>query len=162
MSSRTLLRGELRFFPLVQGCSDSRSKFASIWLNEEWYNEKISHSTAKQYTSNLEAILTTYLPKIDGRDKSLAAFLTSLPEIPVFITAMLEGLCVDPDRSIVGFLALRDLVETRPPVRQAALNVLLELCTHDDRKIRVLAISTDDGYPARRCRTKSSTTLKLS
>lgn len=122
--------------------ADGSSKFASIWLNEEWYNEKLNTSSSQQYNSNLEAILATFLPKIDGKDKSLAVFLTSLPELPLSVITMLESLCVDPERSIVGFLALRDLVETRPPVRQPALNALLELCTHDDRKIRVLAIST--------------------
>lgn len=55
---------------------------------------------------------------------------------------MLEGLCLDVDRSIVGFLALRELAESRPPVRRQSLDILLQLCTHSDLKLRVMAIST--------------------
>ncbi len=117
-----------------------RTKFASIWLNEEWYHEKVG--SGGQYSANLDAVLNTYLPRVDAKDKSLSSFLTTLPEIPSSVIILLEVLCEDTERSIVGFLALRDLVEVRPPVRQQALRVLLQLCTHTERKTRVMAIST--------------------
>ncbi|WWD21274.1 hypothetical protein CI109_105758 [Kwoniella shandongensis] len=120
----------------------NRSKFASVWLNEEWYNEKIGMSNSGQYIANLDAILTAYLPKIDAKDKSLAAFILTLPEIPTSVIALLESICQDTERNVVGFLALRDIIESRPPVRQVALQTLLELCTHPDRKVRVMAIIT--------------------
>ena len=118
----------------------SRSKFASIWLNEEWYNEKIG--SGGRYKVSLDGILSAYLPTVDARDRSLSSFLSTLPEIPNSVVNMVETLCNDTERSIAGFLALRDLVEARPPVRQHALRILLELCTHTDRKTRVMAIST--------------------
>ncbi|CAD6567154.1 MAG: hypothetical protein TREMPRED_003351 [Tremellales sp. Tagirdzhanova-0007] len=117
-----------------------RSKFASIWLNEEWFNEKIG--SGGQYNVSLDGILSAYLPTVDARDRSLSSFLSTLPEIPTSVVSMLETLCNDTERSIAGFLALRDLVEARPPVRQQALRILLELCTHTERKTRVMAIST--------------------
>jgi symplekin len=117
-----------------------RSKFASIWLNEEWYNGKLGRPA--QYVTNLEAVVASYLPKVDAKDKALGAFLTTLPEIPSSIINVLESLCLDVERSIVGFLALRELVETRPPVRAQSLDILLQLCTHSDLKLRVMAIST--------------------
>lgn len=43
---------------------------------------------------------------------------------------------------IIGFLSLRELAEARPPVRQRALQTLLQFCTHPDRKVRVIAITT--------------------
>lgn len=119
---------------------ESRSKFASVWLNEEWYNGKVGQSS--QYTTHLDAIIAAFLPKIDAKDKALAAFLSSLPEISTNIISVLETLCLDVERSIVGFLALRDLIESRPPVRQQSLDILLQLCTHPDLKLRVMAIST--------------------
>ncbi|WWC72850.1 uncharacterized protein I206_106814 [Kwoniella pini CBS 10737] len=120
----------------------NRSKFASIWLNEEWYNSKISRSLSSSYEDNLLSILTTYLPKIDSKDKTLFAFISDLPEIPPQLTQLLENLCQDVDRNLVGFLALRDIVETRPPARKLALDSLLSLCTHPERKVRVPAIIT--------------------
>ncbi|KAK8844072.1 hypothetical protein IAR55_006866 [Kwoniella newhampshirensis] len=120
----------------------SRSKFASVWLNEEWYNDKIGVTSSRQYAANLDAIITAYLPRVDVKDKSLAAFILTLPEIPASVIAMLETICQDTDRNVVGFLSLRDIIESRPPVRQIALRTLLELCTHPDRKVRVMAIIT--------------------
>lgn len=117
-----------------------RSKFASVWLNEEWYNGKLGRPA--QYAANLDAVIASYLPKVDARDKALGAFLTSLPEIPQSVISVLESICLDVERSIVGFLALRELVETRPPVRAQTLDILLQLCTHPDLKLRVMAIST--------------------
>lgn len=49
---------------------------------------------------------------------------------------------MDVERSIVGFLALREFAESRPPVRRQSLDILLQLCTHPDLKLRVMAIST--------------------
>ncbi|OCF78893.1 symplekin [Kwoniella mangroviensis CBS 8886] len=120
----------------------NRSKFASIWLSEEWYNSKIHKSPSTTYTDNLLSILTAYLPKIDAKDKTLFAFINGLPEIPSQLTQLLEDLCQDTDRNLVGFLALRDIIETRPPARQLALDTLLGLCTHPERKVRVPAIIT--------------------
>ncbi|WVQ74393.1 hypothetical protein IAR50_003994 [Cryptococcus sp. DSM 104548] len=120
----------------------NRSKFASVWLNEEWYNERIGVSEAGQYLSNLEAIISVYLPKIDAKDKHLTTFIQSLPSIPPSLIDTLADICQDPEKAVVGFTVLRDIVESRPPVRAQALQTLLELCTHTDRKIRVMAIIT--------------------
>ncbi|EIW67114.1 hypothetical protein TREMEDRAFT_74647 [Tremella mesenterica DSM 1558] len=117
-----------------------RSKFAAIWLNEEWYSQKLNGSG--EYTINLETVLQACLATLDVKDKSLSNFLTSLPEIPLSAVHMLERLCEDVERSVPGLLALRDLVETRPPIRDPSLRTLLELCTHPERKTRFLAIST--------------------
>ncbi|WVQ92978.1 hypothetical protein IAU59_000040 [Kwoniella sp. CBS 9459] len=120
----------------------NRSKFASVWLNEEWYNSRIGAVPSDSYSTNLLSILKAYLPKIDAKDRSLSSFLSNLPEIPPSVIAMLEDLCQDTDRNLVGFLALRDIVESRPPARKEALDALLGLCTHPERKIRVPGIIT--------------------
>lgn len=117
-----------------------RSKFATVWLNEEWYNGKLGQTS--HYATNLDAIIASYLPKVDSKDKALGAFLSTLPEITIPIIEILEGLCLDVERSIVGFLALREFAESRPPVRRQCLDILLQLCTHPELKLRVMAIST--------------------
>ncbi|OCF38750.1 symplekin, partial [Kwoniella heveanensis CBS 569] len=120
----------------------NRSKFASVWLNEEWYNSRLGALPSDSYSANLLTILNAYLPKIDAKDRSLSSFLADLPEIPSSVTSLLEDLCQDTDRNLVGFLALRDIVESRPPARKQALDTLLGLCTHPERKIRVPGIIT--------------------
>ncbi|WVO15435.1 hypothetical protein L204_103093 [Cryptococcus depauperatus] len=120
----------------------NRSKFASVWLNEEWYNERIGVSAPGQYIANVDAIISSYLPNADPKDKSLAAFILTLPSIPPSLITTLESVCQEPERALAGFVILRDIVETRPPIRPQALQTLLELCTHPERKIRVMAIIT--------------------
>jgi symplekin len=51
-------------------------------------------------------------------------------------------MAVDPEKGLVAFLALKEIVENRPPAREASMRVLLELCTHGERRIRVMAIKT--------------------
>ena len=116
----------------------ARSKFAAVWLNEEWYSDMLNGT--KNYPERLKNVLAALMAKNDS--KSLSSFLTSLPEIPPSIVASISSLCLDPENGVVGFIALRELIETRPPVRQEALSRLLEMCTHEDRKIRYPAIKT--------------------
>lgn len=78
----------------------------------------------------------------DPKDKSLSTFLTSLPEITPQVIDQLVSLCLQPERGVTGFIALRELLESRPPTRRIGLTRLLELCTHPDRKIRYPAIKT--------------------
>ncbi|ORX39335.1 Symplekin tight junction protein C terminal-domain-containing protein [Kockovaella imperatae] len=118
----------------------SRAKFASIWINEEWYNDSLNGTN--HYTAIVESLVTPYLKNVDPKDKAFSSFLNALPSIPKGVIASIEGVCEDQSRGIVGFMALRDLLETRPPVRSQALRVLLDLCTHSDRKTRVMAIQT--------------------
>ncbi|KAK4684675.1 symplekin, partial [Tremellales sp. Uapishka_1] len=115
-----------------------RSKFAVVWLSEEWFSDK---GTA-EYNLYVEAILSAYIPVMDAKDKLLAAFLSCLPEISNSVLRILETLCEDPDRLLVAFVTLRDLVDSRPPMRGPALAILLPLCTHTDRHVRVMAINT--------------------
>lgn len=117
-----------------------RSKFAAVWLNEEWLAKRRGEKS--QYEDGLMAILRAYIPTLDSKDSSLSKFLIGLPEIPESVIAALEPLCEDSDRMIVGFLSLRELAEARPPIRKRAVHTLLEFCTHPERKVRVMAITT--------------------
>jgi symplekin len=117
-----------------------RSKFATVWLNEEWLAKR--HGKMNQYEAGVMAILNAYIPTLDAKDSSLSKFLVGLPEIPEAAIDALVPLCEDSDRMIVGFLSLRELAEARPPVRERALHTLLQFCTHPERKVRVMAITT--------------------
>lgn len=115
---------------------------ASVWLNEEWYSDLLNHTT--NYPTHLSTILSAFMPTLtfDPKDKSLSTFLTSLPEITPQVIDQLVSLCLQPERGVTGFIALRELLESRPPTRRIGLTRLLELCTHPDRKIRYPAIKT--------------------
>lgn len=117
-----------------------RSKFATVWLNEEWLARR--RGEENQYEEGVMAILRAYIPTLDSKDSSLSKFLVGLPEIPESVIAALEPLCEDSERMIVGFLSLRELAEARPPIRKRAVHTLLEFCTHPERKVRVMAITT--------------------
>lgn len=118
----------------------SRSKFATVWLNEEWLAKRRGRDN--QYDAGLMAILTAYIPTLDAKDTSLSQFLLGLPELPESAIDAIEPLCEDPERMIVGFRALKELAEARPPLRPRAVQTLLQFCTHPERKVRVMAITT--------------------
>ncbi|TXT04952.1 hypothetical protein VHUM_04035 [Vanrija humicola] len=117
-----------------------RSKFATVWLNEEWLAKRRGDSN--QYDAGLMAILTAYIPTLEAKDLSLTQFLLGLPELPPAAIDALEPLCEDHDRMIVGYRSLRELAEARPPLRDRTSATLLQLCTHTDPKIRITAITT--------------------
>lgn len=120
----------------------SRSKFATVWLNEEWLAKK--RGEKNEYESGLLAILNAYIPTVESGNQSLSRFLVGLPEVPDAAIDLLEPLCEssEKDRRIVGFRCLRELAEARPPVRARALQTLFQLCTHPDRPVRFTAITT--------------------
>lgn len=117
-----------------------RSKFATVWLNEEWLAKR--RGDENQYEAGLMSILTAYIPTLEARDLSLTQFLLGLPELPPAAIDALEPLCEDHDRMIVGYRSLRELAEARPPLRDRTSATLLQLCTHTDPKIRITAITT--------------------
>lgn len=92
-----------------------RLDIAKIWLNEEYYNDRIKmQSIANQrdetdeeseptvalnYDTWATRLLDGFLPYLDGRDKKvLVPFLSELPEITLAITQRVASLAKDPER----------------------------------------------------------------
>ncbi|KAJ6518677.1 Symplekin tight junction protein C terminal-domain-containing protein [Mycena sanguinolenta] len=127
----------------------ARIRLATTWMNEEWYNDRIQLETDPDWRPNYDAwlnqIVASYQTLLDGKDRTFSRFLLDLPAVPEDVLGLLRELCVDansPDRMQVGFVTLRGLVTQRPSLRSEALNVLLELTTHSDKKTRGAAINT--------------------
>ncbi|KAF9462864.1 Symplekin tight junction protein C terminal-domain-containing protein [Collybia nuda] len=127
----------------------SRIRLATTWMNEEWYNDQIRLAKDRHWRSNydtwLNQIVASYQTLLDGKDRTFSRFLLDLPAVPGDVLGLLRDLCVDytsPDRMQVGFTTLRGLVIQRPSMRTDALNVLLELTTHPEKKTRGAAINT--------------------
>ncbi|KAG7444313.1 uncharacterized protein BT62DRAFT_970937 [Guyanagaster necrorhizus] len=124
----------------------SRIRLATTWMNEEWYNDRIRSVRDPTWRLNYETwlnqIVASYQTVLDGKDRTFSRFLLDLPSIPPDVLVLLRDLCLDPDRMQVGFTTLRGFVIQRPAMRSDALNVLLDLTTHPEKKIRGAAINT--------------------
>ncbi|KAJ3066104.1 hypothetical protein HDU98_010584 [Podochytrium sp. JEL0797] len=78
---------------------------------------------------------------LDPKDRMFTKFLI---DVPVLTTDAVEGVvksyCEDPERMLLGFSTLRDLILLRPAVRDSCLHILLAYCIHTDKIIRSNAI----------------------
>ncbi|KAJ7224372.1 Symplekin tight junction protein C terminal-domain-containing protein [Mycena pura] len=127
----------------------ARIRLATTWMNEEWYNDRIQLEADPDWRPNydtwLNQIVVSYQTLLDGKDRTFSRFLLDLPSVPEDVFGLLRELCVDansPEKIQVGFVTLRGLVTQRPSMRTDALNVLLDLTTHPDKKTRGAAINT--------------------
>ncbi|KAF6752970.1 Symplekin tight junction protein C terminal-domain-containing protein [Ephemerocybe angulata] len=127
----------------------ARVRLATTWMNEEWYNDRIRLAKDSNWRPNYDAwlnqVVAGYQTILDGKDRTFARFLLDLPAVPSEVLDLLRDLCVDstsPDRLSVGYATLRGLVIQRPSMRDASLNILLELTTHPERRTRAAAINT--------------------
>ncbi|PYH46651.1 RNA-processing protein PTA1 [Aspergillus saccharolyticus JOP 1030-1] len=110
-----------------------------MWLNEEWYNDRIQMEfTASQRRSEeeeatvplfydhwVQRLLDGFLPYIDSRDtKIFIRFLSEIPEVTIPITQRVASLAKDPERVNLCVQSLLYLIMFRPPAREICLNAL--------------------------------------
>lgn len=147
-NKNTALEQEYRMrrmlFEYVMGDFISRYQIATLWLNEEWNNDRIllkKHPTARiNYDYWVKEVL---LAAADRSDKeSFSTFVLDLPELSEGLFDLLRDLAADKARMPTAMVILRPLVELRVPVREEALSVLLELMTHPAADTRKGAIHT--------------------
>ncbi|GAA5903829.1 hypothetical protein JCM8208_006591 [Rhodotorula glutinis] len=130
-------------YRFVAGDLQGRTELARLWLNEEWYACKRRGIVENRpYDHWLRKFLEHVGVASSNKDRELLQFLMDLPEIPVDEIYRLEGMAVNADQMQLGFSTLRELVVLRPSVRPAALDVLLGLTTHADKRVRNAAIMT--------------------
>ncbi|KAF8518981.1 Symplekin tight junction protein C terminal-domain-containing protein [Hysterangium stoloniferum] len=124
----------------------ARTRLATLWLNEEWYNDrirrKLDSNWEPQYEIWLQKIMEAHGEQPNAKDRTFSQFLLDLPYLPDSILAILREFCTDPERTQIGFLTLREFVALRPPLRAQAVEILLELTTHPSKAIRTPAINT--------------------
>ncbi|RAK74131.1 RNA-processing protein PTA1 [Aspergillus fijiensis CBS 313.89] len=110
-----------------------------MWLNEEWYNDRVQMQfTASQrrpedeeatvplfYDHWVLRLLDGFLPYIDSRDtKIFIRFLSEIPEVTIPITQRVASLAKDPERVNLCVQSLLYLIMFRPPAREVCLNAL--------------------------------------
>ncbi|OKL56787.1 hypothetical protein UA08_07794 [Talaromyces atroroseus] len=122
----------------------SRINIAIMWLNEEWYNDRMQMqavaasrhkkengdevSVPLHYDSWVLQVLGGILPYLDARDiKILIRFLSEIPEVTLPIIGRVQTLARDPERINLCVQALHYLIMFRPPSRDICLNALEEI-----------------------------------
>ncbi|EEA22203.1 mRNA cleavage and polyadenylation specificity factor complex subunit (Pta1), putative [Talaromyces marneffei ATCC 18224] len=119
----------------------SRINIGIMWLNEEWYNDRMQMEAAASqrgkseeisvplhYDSWVLRLLGGILPYLDARDvKILIRFLSEIPEVTLPIIGRVQTLAMDPERINLCVQALHYLVMFRPPSREICLNALEEI-----------------------------------
>ncbi|MCJ1474275.1 hypothetical protein MMC13_002933 [Lambiella insularis] len=119
----------------------ARIPIAIAWLNEEWYNDRIteqrltdshhangsSASTQQTYEKWLLKLLDAIIPYLDAKDKVLIRFLSEIPGIGEVVLERIKNIARDPDRVTLAVNAIHYLVLLRPPVREMCLDALEDL-----------------------------------
>ncbi|CAO1637381.1 unnamed protein product [Sympodiomycopsis kandeliae] len=126
----------------------TRTPFAIQWISEEWYADQRRRAQKQrcQYEVWLSKIVTSVLPTLDVKDKTLFHFLSSLPSLPSHIVSQISSLCSDEVRNTLGFIGLREIANSRPPCRPQAVKILLDLAKDANKVIRAPAIITVRGW----------------
>ncbi|KAN0062486.1 hypothetical protein ACQY0O_005017 [Thecaphora frezii] len=126
----------------VQADFANRIGFAVSWLAEEWHCDRIRRKRGQreQYARWLECVMDVWVPQTDGKDRSLAAFLSDLPQIPRSVIDRIGKMCKDKNRMATSMSTLQDIWLTRPPIRKEAGQRLLELTRAVDKTMRARAI----------------------
>ncbi|KAJ1306905.1 hypothetical protein OPQ81_007888 [Rhizoctonia solani] len=133
-----------------------RMRLAIVWMNEEWYNDRIQArhdpSRERQYDIWLGRLATALKARLEPKDKNFAKFLMELPSIPSNVLSLCRELAEAPQQMGIGFTALREFIQLRPPVRSEAMRILLDLTAHAEKVTRNAAINTvrrwvPDGEP---------------
>ncbi|EHA21563.1 hypothetical protein ASPNIDRAFT_130357, partial [Aspergillus niger ATCC 1015] len=116
-----------------------RVNIGIMWLNEEWYNDRMQMEfTAQQRRGEDEEVtvplhydhwvlrlLDGFLPYLDSRDtKIFIRFLSEIPEVTIPITKRVASLAKDPERVNLCIQSLLYLIMFRPPAREMCLNAL--------------------------------------
>ncbi|KAL3448931.1 hypothetical protein BJX65DRAFT_52012 [Aspergillus insuetus] len=113
-----------------------------MWLNEEWYNDRIQMkvaasnrtdedeevSVALKYDPWVLRLLDGFLPYLDSRDiKIFIRFLSEIPEVTIPIAKRIASLAKDPERVNLCVQSFMYLIMFRPPAREICLDALEEV-----------------------------------
>lgn len=119
----------------------SRIEVAIIWLNEEWYSDRLQLKQREQdgtaengeeslpnYWSWLLRLFDNILPYLDVKDgKIIIRVLSEIPAVDVRVLDRVRKIAEDPERVAISCNALLYLVMFRPPVREPVLDCLEKL-----------------------------------
>lgn len=146
IASRTITRGMCGDSPLADvvrthifnyAMENFRDRLEVIvtWLTEEWFSEqdKDVKQEDSAYFKWTKKLLDQIVPLIDKNDtKGWLRLLSDLPELDKSMIWNIRSLCIDPDRSQLGFMSLRYLLMFKPPCKPYCLELLEYLYDNDE------------------------------
>ncbi|WBW75418.1 mRNA cleavage and polyadenylation specificity factor complex subunit Pta1 [Schizosaccharomyces osmophilus] len=108
------------------------------WLSEEWYNDRLMKENEKNEESSVKwegpqyerwalRIIDSVLPYLEMKDKVFMIFLSELPELTDAMIEKVKFICLDPDKSKLGFMTLQYLIKFRLPARNQCLDLLQKM-----------------------------------
>ncbi|CBF84897.1 RNA-processing protein PTA1 [Aspergillus nidulans FGSC A4] len=119
-----------------------RVNIGIMWLNEEWYNDRLQMKVASSnrtdedeeisvplhYDHWVLRLLDGFLPYLDSRDnKVFIRFLSEIPEVTIHIAKRIASLAKDPERVNLCVQSFMYLIMFRPPAREICLDALEEV-----------------------------------
>jgi symplekin len=120
-----------------------RIDVAISWLNEEWYNDAVlsSQSLTKRHSNGNSTqsmpkgnyqrcalrLLDGIITYIEGTDKVLVRFISEIPGLDATILGRMKKMAEDPERIDLAIMVLQYLYMFRPPVREKAVDVLVDM-----------------------------------
>ncbi|KAL9484800.1 hypothetical protein ACSS6W_003589 [Trichoderma asperelloides] len=106
---------------------------AVSWLCEEWYNDKVQMKAGGDHPMYYEKctlrLIDGFLPYLRPQDKVLTRFLSEIPELNRAILSRVKHMCRDPSVTQLALTSLLYLVIMRPPIKEAALDVVQDIWT---------------------------------
>ncbi|CCH45302.1 Symplekin [Wickerhamomyces ciferrii] len=113
------------------------------WLNEEWFAEFNKNLDDESLTTNDDKIpnylkwtgkiLDTMIPFLESNDRKIfIRLLSDLPYLNNELILKLKSLCIDPERSSLGFQSLQFLIMFKPPVKQGCIDILKDLYENNE------------------------------
>ncbi|CAK1355393.1 mRNA cleavage and polyadenylation specificity factor complex subunit pta1 [Cercospora beticola] len=139
---KTTLNYALRAALLTYVMENFRARIdaAIIWLNEEWYSEKLLQKQRQDDGEDVEdddlpnywhwtlRLLDMMMPYFDVKDgRVLIRLLSEVPAVNRAIFDRVKKIAEDPERILISTNALLYLIMFRPPVRQMAIDCAEEM-----------------------------------
>ncbi|PPJ60239.1 hypothetical protein CBER1_01325 [Cercospora berteroae] len=139
---KTTLNHALRAALLAYVMENFRARIdaAIIWLNEEWYSEKLLQKQRQDDGEDVEEddlpnywhwtlrLLDMMMPYFDVKDgRVLIRLLSEVPAVNRAIFDRVKKIAEDPERILISTNALLYLIMFRPPVRQMAIDCAEEM-----------------------------------
>ncbi|XP_047132295.1 symplekin isoform X1 [Hydra vulgaris] len=123
----------------------TRIDLGILWLYQEYINTETqtpgqSREHNSRYALCLRNLIEGMKKHLEPRDKLFTRFILEAPCLPDGVRRIIKDCCMDPDRLMVGFSTLRELISKNPAASQEWLQLLLELTTAEREQVRVQAI----------------------
>lgn len=95
-----------------------------LWISEVYY----AHEKRSEYFDLVGQVVEDVMPKLEVADSRIfVRLLSEIPELNRDIIFKIKPICLDPERSVIGFRSIKFLIMFKPPCRKDCLDLAKEL-----------------------------------